>query len=114
MRHTIRSSMCSETLPCPWRETAGGIEIAVRLTPRGGRDGNEGISAHDGFSCLKVKIASPPVDGAANRALIAFLAKSLGVARSGISLVSGEKSRLKRLRVAGEGLGARLESLLPE
>lgn len=98
----------------PWRETPGGIELLIRLTPKGGRDRIEGVIEHDGKPCLRVRVSAAPVDGAANKALIAFLAMALGVPRSGISFLSGEKSRLKRLHIPGAGLGARLESLLPE
>lgn len=96
----------------PWHETPGGLELAVRLTPKGGRDRIEGVTEHDGQPCLKVRVSAPPVDGAANRALIALLAKALGVPRSNITFVSGEKSRLKRLRIGGEGLADRIAALL--
>lgn len=48
---------------------------------------------------LKIAIASPPVDGKANSALITFLAKTLGVSKSSVSILSGETSRQKRLIV---------------
>lgn len=74
----------------------------VRLTPRGGRDAAEGW-AHDadGRPYLKVRVASPPVEGAANAALLVFLAKSLKVPRSAVRLVAGDTSRLKRLELDG-------------
>lgn len=43
----------------------------------------------------KIKVASPPVDGAANKELVKFLAKKLGVSKSSVKIVSGEKSRIK-------------------
>ena len=52
---------------------------------------------HDGS--LKVRLTSPPVEGAANALLVKFLAKTLGIAKSQIDIVSGEKSRHKRLKV---------------
>ena len=97
----------------PWREVPGGVELAVRLTPRGGAARVEGIADWDGAPVLKVRVAAPPVDGAANDALVAFLAKSLGVPRSAVTLVAGERARVKRLRVAGVGLPQRLAGLLP-
>jgi uncharacterized protein (TIGR00251 family) len=48
-----------------------------------------------------IRLAAPPVDGAANDALLAFLADALDVPRRDISLVSGEKSRDKRVRIVG-------------
>lgn len=76
--------------------------LAVRLTPRGGRDAAEGwaLDAED-RPYLKVRVASPPVDGAANAALIAFLSKSLKVPRSAIRLAAGETARVKRLELDG-------------
>ena len=74
--------------------------LAVRLTPRGGRDAVDGWALDaDGRPYLKVRVASPPVDGAANAALLAFLAKILKIPRSAVRLTSGETARIKRLEV---------------
>ena len=76
--------------------------LAVRLTPRGGRDAVDGWALDaDGRAFLKVLVASPPVDGAANAALVAFLAKTLKIPRSAVRLASGETARLKRLELDG-------------
>lgn len=78
--------------------------LAVRLTPRGGRDAVDGWALDaDGRPYLKVRVASPPVDGAANAALLAFLAKTLKIPRSSVRLASGETARLKRLELDGVG-----------
>ncbi len=78
------------------------VTLVVRLTPRGGRDAAEGWACDaDGRPYLKVRVASPPVEGAANAALIGFLAKTLKVPRSGIRLAAGDTSRLKRLELDG-------------
>ena len=64
---------------------------------------------------LRVKVAAPPVEGAANRALVKFLAKSLGVKRSQIELVRGEKSREKTFELDGlrqDELKERITALL--
>ena len=95
----------------PWHAVPGGVELAVRLTPRGGAARAEGVVEIDGQSCLKVRVAAPPVDGAANAELAAFLAKSLGLPRSAVTLVAGERARLKRLHPRGEGLPDRLAAL---
>lgn len=50
---------------------------------------------------LKIRLAAPPVDGKANACLVAFLADRLGVAKAAISLISGDTSRAKKVRVAG-------------
>jgi len=76
--------------------------LAVRLTPRGGRDAVEGWATDaDGRAYLKVRVASPPVDGAANAALLAFLAKTLKIPRSAVRLAAGDTARLKRLELDG-------------
>lgn len=69
----------------------------VRVVPRSSR--SEIVGEHDG--ALKVRLNSPPVDGAANAELIKLVAKRLNVARSDIEIVSGEASKTKRLRVSG-------------
>ncbi len=72
-------------------------QIQVRLRPRGSRD--ELIGMRDGV--LQVKVTAPPLDGKANRALCKMIAKRLGVAPSRVSVVRGEKSRDKLVRVEG-------------
>jgi uncharacterized protein (TIGR00251 family) len=67
------------------------------LQPRGGRDAIIGL--HD--DALKIRIGAPPVDGAANEALVRFLADRLGVSRSAVALVSGHTSRNKVVEVSG-------------
>lgn len=78
------------------------LGLVVRLTPRGGRDAADGW-AHDadGRPYLKVRVSSPPVEGAANAALIAFLAKALKIPRSAVRVVSGDTARVKRLELDG-------------
>jgi uncharacterized protein len=77
------------------------VRLAVRVTPSAGRSGVFGpVDIGDGRTALAVKLAAPPVDGAANEALIELLAGELGVARSAVSIVSGATSRLKVVRVA--------------
>lgn len=78
------------------------MRLTVRLTPRGGQDRIEGWSADaSGRPLLKVRVAAPPVDGAANAALIALIAKALGRPRSAVTLASGESARIKTLDLEG-------------
>ncbi len=78
------------------------MRIAVRLTPRGGREAIDGWAVDgDGRPYLKVRVAAPPVEGAANAALIAFLAKTLGVPKSSLSIASGAGARLKLIDIGG-------------
>jgi uncharacterized protein (TIGR00251 family) len=82
---------------------AAGSAITVRLTPRARADRILGVERDArGLSVLKVAVAAPPVDGAANAALIALLAKEFGVAKSAVTLVSGASARLKRVALAGD------------
>jgi uncharacterized protein (TIGR00251 family) len=73
--------------------------VMLRLHVQPGAKKTEAVGLHG--DALKIRLAAPPVDGKANACLIAFLAEQLGVARAAISLVSGESSRAKRVRVCG-------------
>lgn len=78
------------------------MKLAVRLTPRGGRDAIEGFAEDDaGRPVLKARVAAPPVDGQANAALIGLIAKALGAPRGAVRLASGETARLKILDIEG-------------
>ena len=83
--------------------TAGGVRLAVRLTPRAARDGLDGVAAGpDGRAALLLRVAAPPVEGAANAALVAFVAESLRMRKSDVAVVSGERGRLKLLDLSGD------------
>jgi uncharacterized protein len=88
----------------PWQVVADGVVIVVRLTPKGGRDAVEGVEqSADGRSVLKARVRAPASEGQANAALVALLARTLGVPARDIGLVAGRSARLKRLRIAGSG-----------
>ena len=92
----------------PIQVTPDGIILTVRLTPKGGRDQIDGVEIDtDGRPYLKIRVSAPPVDGAANKALIKFLSKSLGLPKSAIRFQSGETARLKRLTITGEASAIR-------
>ncbi|EJJ30442.1 DUF167 domain-containing protein [Rhizobium sp. CF142] len=87
----------------PWRLSGDHIRLAVRLTPNGGRDAIEGIEPDgEGGMLLKARVTAVPEKGKANKALIALVAKSLGIAKSSVSLASGDTSRKKILRIDGD------------
>ncbi len=73
------------------------VRINVYVQPRASKTAIAGM--HDG--CIKVRLAAPPVDGAANAALIEFIAERLGIAKSRVRLVSGASSRRKVLEIEG-------------
>jgi uncharacterized protein (TIGR00251 family) len=88
--------------------------LAVRLTPNGGRDAFDGVEVSaDGQSHLKARVTAVPEQGKANKALVALLSKSLKVPKSTITIVSGETSRQKIIRIEGdpEDLNSRLDAL---
>ena len=98
----------------PWTATADSLVVAVRLTPRGGRDAIDGVAQlADGRSVLKVRVRAAASEGEANAALMKLIAKSLGVAMRDVSLVAGAGVRLKHLRISGAGaaLAATLEKI---
>lgn len=81
-----------------WRAAAGGIEIAVRVTPRASRDAlAAGTDEH-----FAARLAAPPVEGAANVALTALVAKTFGVPRRAVAIIAGDAARHKRLSVHGD------------
>jgi len=85
------------------------IDLDIRVIPRAGR--NEFGGLRDG--ALLVRLAAAPVDGAANDELIALLAKTLRIPKRDITIVSGERSRTKRVRIAGVDREQALERLIP-
>lgn len=98
-----------------WRASQGGLVLSVRLTPRGGRDGLDGIETlADGREVVKIRVRAAPSEGQANAALVAFLAKLMGLPRSRVTLVAGASARLKTVQLEGDvtTLLARLETCL--
>ncbi|MFH1985217.1 MAG: DUF167 domain-containing protein [Pseudomonadota bacterium] len=71
----------------------GGLLFTVTVQPRASKNA---VAGRHGDT-LKIRLTAPPVDGAANKACIAFLAKQLGVAKSALEIVSGHTSRTKRI-----------------
>jgi uncharacterized protein (TIGR00251 family) len=97
--------MCSDKVcGLPWVPTADGLVVTVRLTPRGGRDAVDGIETlADGRSVLKVRVRAAPTEGEANAALVRVMAKIAAVAARQVHLVAGDTSRIKRLKIEGDG-----------
>ena len=79
------------------RDSSDGCTLSVRVHPGARRNAITGI--HDG--ALKISLTTPPTDGRANQALIAFLAGELRIPRARVTLLTGATSRTKSLRIAG-------------
>lgn len=101
----------------PYGVVPGGLRLAVRLTPRSDRSAFGGVVRDAaGRPALQLRLAAPPVEGAANRALTAFIAGQLGLRASAVTLTSGAKARLKMLHLSCDGAAVlpRLAALVRE
>lgn len=101
----------------PWTVSADGLVLSVRLTPKGGRDGIDGIEIlSDGRSVLKARVRAAPSEGEANAALIRLLAKTLDVPARAVTLAAGATARIKRVAIDGDAavLAAKLERYLEQ
>ena len=78
-------------------ELPGAVRFAVRVQPRANRDTVDG----EWQGALKVRLTAPPVEGEANEALSEFLAGLLKIPKSAVRILSGERSRIKRLELRG-------------
>ena len=90
-----------------WRVSAEGVILSLHIQP--GAKKTEVVGPHG--DALKIRLAAPPVDGKANAALQAFLAKKIGVGKTAVTLLSGQSARSKRVciaGIAGELVAARL------
>lgn len=88
-------------------KNSAGTVISVRVVPRSSLE----EIARDAEGVWKVKLTAPALEGRANEALICMLSKRLGIRKSEVQIISGEKARLKRVKI--EGLdGGRIEDIL--
>jgi uncharacterized protein (TIGR00251 family) len=78
-------------------EKGSTVQFVVRVVPRASK--SEIVGEHDG--ALKVRIASPPVDGAANAELIRLLAKTFHVPKGSVDITAGQTSKTKRVTITG-------------
>ena len=87
----------------PWRYSTQGVSVALRVTPRGGRDDIDGLETlADGRTVVKVRVRAIADGGEANRAVTELLAKALGVPKARVRILSGTTSRLKQIAVDGD------------
>jgi uncharacterized protein (TIGR00251 family) len=71
--------------------------LSIRVLPRSSRD--EIVGSQDGI--YKIKLTAPAIEGKANKSLLSFLAKRLGLPKTKIQMISGERSRTKSIRIHG-------------
>ena len=77
--------------------------VSLQIQPRASKNEISGLLG----DCLKVRLTAPPVEGAANKMCIEYLAKCLGVSKSSLEIVSGRSSRHKQVLIrSDEGLDA--------
>lgn len=101
--------------PRCYRLTSTGATLRVRVTPNAGADRIEASEIRDdGEAVLRMRVAAVPDKGKANAAVIALIAKALGLPKSAISVVAGETGRLKLLAIVGtpERIGESLDRLV--
>ena len=83
--------------PLDVREVNGRVRLSVRVQPRASTNGVAGIHGNS----LKIRLTAPPVEGAANEALVKFLADTFAVPRRAIKILAGESSRSKIVEIEG-------------
>ncbi len=88
--------------------SGGGVRFSVRVQPRASRTEVAGTQG----DAVKIRVAAPPVEGAANAELVGFIAKRLGVAKSAVRILKGDRGRDKTVEVEGVS-AARVQELLP-
>jgi len=96
-------------LPGWLREADGGVRVEILVQPRASR--TRAVGEHDGR--LKIQVAAPPVDGAANEELVSFLAESLGIPKRDVTIVAGETGRRKTVLLRGVAAAAVAGALAP-
>jgi len=95
----------------PFNATPDGLRFLVRLTPRAARNGLDGlVRESDGRPVLRFRVTAAPVKGAANAALVAYVANTLNLRKSDVRIISGQTARLKLLELSGDAdlIAARL------
>jgi uncharacterized protein YggU (UPF0235/DUF167 family) len=101
--------------PYPWEPSAnGGLRLRVRVTPKATRECLDGLATlDDGRVVLRLRVRAVPDKGAANTAVVALIARLLGIAKRDVRLVSGATARIKTLELDADAqeLAARLCAL---
>ncbi len=99
--------MTPRTSPQRSKPAAAAATLSIRIQPRASK--NEVVRMEDGG--IKIRLSAPPVDGAANEALVKFLAGEFGVPKSQVGIISGHTSKNKIVRIEGVSQDAAEEML---
>jgi uncharacterized protein (TIGR00251 family) len=91
----------------PVEGTGDGVRLRLRIQPRASRTEVAGLHGDS----IRIRLSAPPVDGAANDALIHFLATTLGVSTRAVEIMSGHAGRQKTVLVRGVGRAAAAEAM---
>ncbi len=87
----------------PFRETAAGLEVFLRVTPKASANRLQGVVLDDaGTARLKILVTAVPEDGKANREVIKLLSKAWKIPKSDFTVISGQTARSKTLLIAGD------------
>lgn len=101
MAGAVSASAPSDALPLT--PVAGGVRLAVRLTPKASRNSVQGLAREaDGTAVLKVAVTAVPENGKANQALIKVLAKAWKLPKTAVTITAGATDRRKTLLIAGD------------
>jgi uncharacterized protein (TIGR00251 family) len=101
----------------PWRAGGRGLLVAVKATPRANRTEATGVELDGhGRAVLRMRVKAPPVDGAANKAILRWFSDTLAVSKSSVAIASGETARIKQVELAGNAkeLAENLEAVVGE
>lgn len=86
----------------PWRVLAGGVALAVRVTPKSSRDTVDGLETRGDLTAVKVRVRAVPEDGKANAAVAEIIAAWLDVAKRSATVTGGLTSRDKTVTLTGD------------
>jgi uncharacterized protein YggU (UPF0235/DUF167 family) len=110
----VNSAVSATAEAQPWRRASNGVVLRLRLTPKSSRSAIEGVTTTADGPAVQARVNAVPENGAANQALAELVAGWIGCPKGAVTLVSGGKSRIKSLAIAGaaDDLERRLLSLI--
>lgn len=96
-----------------WRVLADGVSVTVKVQPKSRRPGVQGLSVSGNGPCLRIGVSAAAEAGRANKAVCEVMAEALGISAASVTVMVGQTSRDKTLRVTGDSavLAERLAAL---